>query len=144
MTPNEILLIVLLIFFVVAGGVVDTYASYRFFPPRVKPPRWLSEYFLIWWLIVFVGLLPFLIAYTASGYSFWVIKIYITFLPILSVLWDLVFSKIWSGKWISDSCKTWFWVKKFNIGFDKKTIIRFHLVRLGIFLLMFYVFYILR
>lgn len=142
MNQQQIILATLLVIFAIVGGMVDTYASHRFFPPQIKPPKWLSDFFLVWWLVIFVILLPMSIAFAASGFKFWVIKTFLVFGVLASVFWDLVFSKIWSGKWISDSCKTWFWVGKFNLGFNSKQIVWWHLFRLILFLLLIYVFYI--
>jgi hypothetical protein len=141
MNTQEILIAILLTLFYFIGGIIDTYTSHRFFPPKVHPPKWLARTFLFWWLVVFVGILPFLIAFVASGYSLWVIKVFVTFLILGSVIWDLIFSKIWSGKWISKSCETWFWLGSFNLGFDEKTIIPFHLLRIAVFFLAFYLFF---
>ena len=142
MQGKEAFLAILLIVFACVGGLVDTYASHRFLPPLIKPPQWLSNHFLVWWLIVFVMIIPFLMIYAASGFSFWVIKIFLTFGVLASVFWDLVFSKIWSGKWTSDSCKTWFWIGKYNIGFNAKQIVLWHLTRVVLFLILVYIFYI--
>lgn len=131
----------LLVIFAIVGGLVDTYASHRFFPPQIKPPKWLSNHFLVWWLIIFVAIIPFLMVYAASGYAFWIMKVFLTFGVLASVFWDLVFSKIWSGKWISDSCKTWFWVGKFNLGFNAKQIVWWHLARILLFFILLYIFY---
>ena len=141
MTDQEIILVILIFLFALTGGVVDTYPSYRFFPPKIKPPQWLSDYFLVWWLVVFVMIIPISIAYVASGFAFWVIKTFLIFGVLASVIWDLVFSKIWSGKWISDSCKTWFWVGKFNLGFNSKQIVWWHLFRVVAFLSLLYIVY---
>ncbi|MBI2617748.1 hypothetical protein HYW55_06455 [Candidatus Gottesmanbacteria bacterium] len=141
-TPNQIVLIVLIILFAMVGGMVDTYASYKFFPPKRKPPLWFSHFFLVWWLIIFVISFPFLFAYVASGYSPTIIKMFVTFGILASVVWDLIFSKMWAGKWISDSCKTWFWVGKRNLGFTKKTVIWLHTVRILVFAVLFYTFFI--
>lgn len=141
MKPLEIIFIVVLLLFGIIGGLVDTYTSFRFFPPKKEPAEWFSNYFLVWWLIIFVVGLPFLLAYVASGFSSWVIRVYITFGVLASVLWDLAFSKLWSGKWISDSCLTWFWIGKHTIGFTSKTVVRLHIFRLILFCILSYIFY---
>ncbi|RLJ09432.1 MAG: hypothetical protein DRP15_03795 [Candidatus Aenigmatarchaeota archaeon] len=139
--PKEILTGILFVVFLAIGGVIDTYTSYRFFPPKKKPPKWLSNFILVWWCQVYSGLLPCLMVFVASGFQLWVLKVFLTFGILGSVLWDLTFSKIWSGKWISDSCITWFWIKigkrKINIGFSRKTVAWLHAVRIIMFIVFF-------
>lgn len=141
-TSTEILLIILLFLYMIVGGMVDTYASDKFFPPKVKPPKWFSNYFLFWWLVIFVGLIPFSAIFVTSGFSLKILKIYAVFGLWGSVIWDLIFSKMWSGKWISDSCLTWFWLGKVNIGFDKKTIGYFHIFRIILAAALFYLLFV--
>lgn len=141
MSAKEIIISIIILLFAAIGGAIDTYASHRFFPPKIHPPRWLSDIFLFWWLVIFVGVFPFLLVFVALDYNPEIIKVFVTFWVLGSVIWDLVFSKIWSGKWISDSCVTWFWLGKHNLGFTEKTILPFHVMRLVLFLFLFYFFF---
>lgn len=155
MSKNEIILAALFLIFMAVGSLIDTYVSRNFhkhknpknpklkgFKPEVEPPFWLSNHILVWWLAIFVIGLPFLMLYTASGFNSAILRMYLVFGVLASVIWDLVFSKIWSGKWTSDSCITWFWVGKYNIGFTKDQIGYFLLARTILFIILFYVFYI--
>lgn len=153
MIVSEFILAILLIIFAIVGAMVDTFVSYKYhkyqkpqnkklkaFVPE-ESPNWLKETMPVWWLVVFVVLLPFLMVFVASGYDFSLIKLYLTIGVLASVVWDLVFSKIWAGKWISDSCITWFWVGKFNFGFNSKQVVWWHLARVAVFLFLLYIFY---
>lgn len=154
MNTQEIILALLLLVFSVVGAIVDTYVSYRYhkyknpansklkiFVPEIEPKKWLADFIPVWWLGIFVVLLPFFMVFVASGYNFGIVKLYLTVGVLASVVWDLVFSKVWAGKWISDSCSTWFWVEKFNFGFNAKQVVWWHLARIIIFLGLVYIFY---
>ena len=132
----------LLIIFACVGGAVDTYTSHRFFPPKIHPPKWFARTFLVWWLIIYSMVLPFLMVFIASGYNPQIIKLTITFGLLASIFWDLIFSKLWSGEWVSESCETWFWVGGRNFGFSKEKIIWFHLFRIILFVVFYYIFFI--
>ncbi len=133
MALEQILLATLLLIFYAIGGMIDTYTSYRFFPPKKEPPKILSNFTLVWWCLIYSGLLPALMVFVAGGFQFWVAKVWIVFGILGSVAWDLMFSKIWSGKWISESCITWGWVKlgekRINIGFSEDTVVWLHISR---------------
>lgn len=148
MSSIQLFLFVFLFFlFFVFGAIVDVYASQAAeFPPKRKLPWWVSDLFHIWWLLLVIGVLPIGIVLVATGFNPLPLKVWIAAGPTFSVIWDLIFSKLWSGKWISDSCTSWLRIKwkgkvVLNIGFSEKTIGWFHLARLGTTLFLVWLFF---
>ncbi|MDD5071814.1 MAG: hypothetical protein PHQ42_03705 [Patescibacteria group bacterium] len=133
---QSILIFCLLLLFWASGAVVDTalwgHETYR-------TPDWLIKNLHLFWLVLNQFLLPLLvllvikpglntlILYLSAGFSG-------------SVLWDLVYSLLTRGKFISDSLERWFTLDFLNltVGFGREQAIYFHIFRILISAALFY------
>jgi hypothetical protein len=129
MNSNLYILGISTILFLTVGGVVDYWQSARH---HNKPiPRWLKDYFALFWLILYTGLLPFMLVVSASDFDADTVKIYLGFFFIGMTCWDIVFSYLQSGKFVVSIKDYWFWGKK-DYGLTKNQIILWHALRLAV------------
>lgn len=126
---NILILGLITILFLTTGGVVDYWQSARHHGKNI--PLWLDNYFGLFWLILYSGLLPILLVFSASNFNFSTAKFYIGFLLIGAVCWDLIYSLL-DKKVLVDKVKDyWFWGGK-DFGLSKSQIILWHIIRLSI------------
>lgn len=118
---------------IVCGALTDS----RMWNDKNKDPEWVKEYTDIFWLAYF-GLCPFWIAYVGSD-ILTIKSVLIAFG--MSVVWDLIFSKIEYGKWVVAlpywlilpnpfEKKNWY-EKRIVIGFTETQMYIFNTVRIA-------------
>ena len=129
MKNSEYVLGISVCVFLFIGGIIDYWQSARH---HHKPiPKLLRNYFALFWLILYSGILPFILVFSASNFNLEIAKIYLGFLLVGMVLWDIVYSFLDKKTLISYQKDYWFWGDK-DYPLGKNQIICWHLVRLVI------------
>ncbi|KKS90194.1 MAG: hypothetical protein UV66_C0007G0006 [Candidatus Woesebacteria bacterium GW2011_GWA1_43_12] len=123
---QKIQIILIVITFYIVGGMIDFWQSAK--EHNKKIPQFLLDYFLIFWLIIYSGILPFLLVFVASNYNFDLAKTFIGAMLIGISLWDLVYS-IFDTKSIVSPQKIYFCVKGKNYGLSKQQLYIWHAIR---------------
>lgn len=128
-------------FHIACGALTDV----RMWNDKNKDPEWIKEYTDLFWLGYF-GLCPFWIALVGSDIL--TIKSVLVACG-MSVVWDLIYSKIEHGDWIvalpywlilpNPFEKTNWYEKRIVIGFTKSQMYIFNAVRLAVLLITFFI-----
>lgn len=134
METNILFLIFFTLIFYIVGGCVDYWQAARHH--KLIIPKLLKNYFALFWLILYSGILPFLLVYTASNFNVNVSLKYIGAFLIGASLWDFIFAYLFKGTPIVGIKDYWFWGNK-NYGLSKNQIILWHVVRIfaGLFII---------
>ena len=119
-------LVGLVLLFYLIGGVIDYWQSAT--EHHKKIPRWLLDYFLLFWLFIYSGLIPFLLIWVSSGYNLTIAKTFIGAMLIGMSLWDLVYSLLDTRQLVSPQA-IYFCIKGKNYGLTKKQLYLWHLLR---------------
>ena len=122
-----ILLILVTIVLFTVGGIIDYWQAAM--EHKKKLHKHLEDFFLIIWLFVYSGLLPFLLVFIASNYDIQTTGIYFGAVCIGSVSWDVIYSFLDTGKPISDQ-RGYFVMKQKNYGLSSRQIALWHIIRL--------------
>lgn len=126
MDSQQILLFILVVAFLAVGGLIDYWQSGM---EHKKPiPKSLIDYFLVLWLILYTGIIPFLFIYIASGFSFSIALTTLGALSIGAIVWDLVFSKLDKGALVSDQVG-YFVFRQKNYNLARNQIFSWHVIR---------------
>jgi hypothetical protein len=127
MNTNITILIIVTILFYSFGGMVDYWQSARHH--NMKIPFLLKKYFAFFWLIMYSGILPFLLVYSAANFDNEVALKFTGAFLIGSVVWDILFALLKSGRPVVDISDYWFWGEK-NYGLRKNHILFWHGARM--------------
>lgn len=109
-------LAVIIILFLSTGAIVDYWQASM--EHKYKLPSFIKNYFGIFWLVLYTGIFPFLIAFCASGYNLKTAQLYLGVFILGTVIWDLIYSYLYSGKLFSDQ-PGYFYLKGKNFGLSK-------------------------
>lgn len=125
---NIALLIIVTIIFYSFGGMIDYWQSARHH--NMKIPFLLKKYFAFFWLIMYSGVLPFLLVYSASNFDNGVAMKFMGAFLIGAAVWDIVFAFLKSGKPVVAIHDYWFWGNK-DYGLTRNQIIFWHILRMA-------------
>lgn len=123
---QKILLIILVMTFYVVGGIIDYWQSAM--EHKKKIPRFLLDYFLIFWLIIYSGVLPFLLVFVASNYNIELAKVFTGAMLIGISLWDVVYS-LFDTKSLVSPQAIYFCMRGKNYGLSKNQLYLWHTFR---------------
>lgn len=127
MSKPNILLVISTVAFYCIGGAIDYWQSAR---QHNKPiPKFLKDYFALFWLILYSGILPFLMVYFASGFNSYIALKYLGGFFIGVSLWDFVYARLDKNKLVYNIKDYWFWGKK-DYGLTKNQLIVWHVIRI--------------
>ncbi len=126
MTYRVFLLLLAAITFFLVGGLIDYWQAS--IEHKKKLPKFLRDYFLVMWLIIYTGLLPLVLVYVASNFNSTITLAYVAAASIGSVGWDIVYSLLDTGKPISDQ-EGYFVYKGENYGLTATQILGWHVIR---------------
>lgn len=122
-----LLLIVITLCFYGTGGMIDYWQHARHHKKPIPPI--LKNYFAFFWLIMYSGLLPFLLVASSSNFNREIIIYYFGAFLIGTSIWDFTFSLIKKGVLVFDISDYWFWGGK-DYPLTKKQWIIWHMIRL--------------
>lgn len=122
-----LLLIIATLIFFSFGGMIDYWQAAM--EHKKKLPRYLIDFFLVIWLFIYTGILPFFIVFIASNYDIKTSGVYFGAMCIGSVLWDLMYSLHDTKKLLSDQ-SGYFVFKQKNYGLGKDQIALWHIIRI--------------
>lgn len=123
---QKIQLILIVISFYFVGGIIDYWQSAM--EHKKVIPKFLLDYFLIFWLIIYSGVLPFLLVFVASNHNLDLAKIFIGAMLIGISLWDMVYS-FFDTKTLVSPQDIYFCIKNKNYGLSKTQLYLWHLIR---------------
>lgn len=127
MRQSDYILGITVFLFLFLGGIIDYWQSARH---HHKPlPASLEKYFGLFWLILYSGLLPFILVFSASGFNLHTARVFIGTFFIGIVVWDMVYSLLDKKTLISGQKDYWFWGGK-DYSLSKNQIVVWHIIRL--------------
>lgn len=119
-------LLFLVIIFYSVGGMVDYWQSAT---EHHKPiPKFLLDYFLVFWLFIYSGILPFLLVLVSSNYNWGLAKIFVGAMLIGVSLWDMVYSLL-ERKGLVSAQDIYFCIKGKNFALSKTQLYVWHAIR---------------
>ena len=123
-----LLLFLIVITFYTIGGSIDYWQAAM--EHKKKLPIFLRDFFLVIWLFIYSGTLPFLLVFIASGFDITLAFAFLAAACIGSVGWDVTYSLLDTNKLVSDQ-KGYFVLKGKNYGLTEKQTFLWHGIRLG-------------
>lgn len=123
---QKILLIFTVLVFYLVGGTVDYWQSAT--EHHKKIPQWLLDYFLIFWLLTYSGVLPFLLIFISSNFNLELTRLFIGAMLVGISIWDIAYSLFDTGRPVS-SQKIYFVVKGKNFSLSEKQMYVWHIIR---------------